>query len=375
MPARVKDRIRLHLTRPGWVYVAVVLLLGFAAGRNGAVLMFGMFGCLIGAVAYSAISAWRMLRKVEVHRELPERDWQYRTIHVGYYLHNRGRGSVLGLEVAEIAPAGVETAAGYGVSIPAGGGFRAGGRLVARRRGRIELPGIELRTRFPFGLVCGVRRVPAAATIVIWPARGSLRRPLLARGAAQTSSAAPSRASGGQDEFFGLREYRRDDNPRWIHWKRSASSGTLVVRELARARPEVLWIVLDAHPGAPGETMLRFAATLADHAFARGYRVGLAMAGRGGVKLLAPGPGRGRRAEVLDALAQYEAGAGGGLGQTLELLRRRRLSEAQVVVISGEASSARGALPRVTGLTLIDADAMGRAFQDDPAAAGEGPCP
>jgi len=241
----IKETVRLYLTGPGWMYLGVVLVLGFAAARNGASLMLGVFGCLMGAVAFSGLLAWRMLRQVEIHRELPDRDWQYRTIHLGYYLHNRGRLPCLGLEVEEIAPEGIDSAAGYCVSIPAGGAFRAGGRFVARQRGRIDLPGIVLRTRFPFGLVRAVRRIGRPATIVIWPARGSLRRALLKGGAAQTSTAGPSRASGGQDEFFGLREYRVDDNPRWIHWKRSATHGALVVREMARPRPEVLWIVVD----------------------------------------------------------------------------------------------------------------------------------
>jgi uncharacterized protein (DUF58 family) len=253
-----------------------------------------------------------MVARLEVHRELPPRAWQAESVYYGYYLRNpRRRSSGLGIRLCEINPRAVENAEGYCVHLPPRSVFRAGSRLAALRRGRIELEGIELASRFPFGLTMVSKEFDQPASLVIWPAKGALRTDLLRRGAMESSSAKPGRLQGGQDEFFGLREYRQGDNPRWIHWRRSAGRTVPVVREMAHPVPDVLFVVVDVrreggrpvHPEEPRERRLRFAATLIDDACRRGYQVGLAAGTPGGAGIFPPAAGRGPRRDVLDALA------------------------------------------------------------------------
>jgi uncharacterized protein (DUF58 family) len=52
------------------------------------------------------------------------------------------------------------------------------------------------------------------------------------------------------DEFSGLREYRRGDDRRHIHWKSVARTGELVVKEFGQDAPRRHAVVLDLHrPG------------------------------------------------------------------------------------------------------------------------------
>jgi uncharacterized protein (DUF58 family) len=200
----------------------------------------------------------------------------------------------------------------------------------------------------------------------------------------ETSSAAPSPATGGQDEFFGLREYRPDDNPRWIHWRRSASRSQPVVREMARPQSEVLWVILDtrvtdssASAHAAREKSLRFAATLIDHAFARGYKVGLAMAFRSGVATYPAAPGRGQRSALLDALALADDNTQWGLAETLGRLSRSALGQAQVIVISpAEEEPPFGQLRAIRGacrhLSVLSGRRIEECFEDLPVPPPEG---
>ena len=342
---------RFRITQMGWAFLAISLMICAGAVNVQAPLLFLMFGVMFSLLTISVFITLRTVSQADLRRDVPSRVWQNQTVHLGYYLSNpRRRGSLLGLEVVEIAPQGVQAASAYCVHLGPRSVFRAGGRFAARRRGRIRLNLVRLATQFPFGLIAARRDIVAPADMVVWPARGRLKRGLLQGGAVETSRSAPSPVSGGQDEFFGLREYRSGDNPRWIAWKRSATRPTPVVREMARPLPEVLMVVLDTFcPGDAGadfhalrEKMIRFAGTLIDHALSRGYLVGLALGRPGGAEYHRPAPGRGQLRTLLDALADVEEKVQRPLEETLARVEPAAVRGAVVVVVSPNAARETG---------------------------------
>lgn len=366
-----------RLTWAGWAFLGISTLVGLAAARSQAGLLYVIFGGLMGALHVSVFAARRIVAAVSVRREAPSRAWQHQTVHLGYYLRNtRRRSVVLDLAVEELPAEDVDAAGGYCVHLPPRAVFRAAGRLAPHRRGRLRLPGFRVRTNFPFGLVAASKSYRQAASLLVWPAKGRLKARLLQRGATEISPAAPSPATGGQDEFFGLREYRPDDNPRWIHWRRSATRTTPVVREMSRPLPEVLWIVLDTYLKDTSkarhdarERMIRFAATLIDQAFARGYQVGLALAYRDGVATYAPAAGRGQRCTVLDALAVVDTNTSRPIEETIGALRPGQLRQAQVTVVVAEAGNTRAAagLRRLCRhFVVVREDTLAEVFEDAP---------
>jgi uncharacterized protein (DUF58 family) len=379
-------RVRLRLTVAGWIYLVIAGVVCVAAVKSQAAMLFVMFGGMIGGILVSVMLARRMLSGVEMGRDVPDQVWQNQTVHLGYYLCNRRkRGSCIGISVEEAHPEGIETARGYCTHLPAGATFRAGGRFVVRKRGRIRLKGAEVGTIFPFGLLAASRAIPLPRSLVVWPARGQLKRMLLRRGAMETSSAAPSRATGGQDEFFGLRDYRADDNPRWIHWRRSALRASPVVREMCHPLPEALMIVLDTHLGDVSqeslhrrERMIRFAGTLVHYAFAKGYQVGMALPCDAKVAIFPPASGIGQQRQILDALADIGLNTTQPLEGTLRMLKRGLLRDCQLVVLTMKAGRIdRAALAPVRAacreFSLVGEDELKEVFEDDPLAASEKP--
>ena len=374
---------RMHLTLAGWLFLAMAVLVGLVAVKSQAALMFVVFGGMMGALHMSAILAHRSIAAVMLNREVPDRVWQNQTIHMGYFLRNcRKRTPCLGLHVEELSPEGVESATGYCVYLPPRSVFRAGARFAARRRGRIQFRGVRLRTVFPFSLISSAKNIRQEASMVVWPAKGRLRRELLYRGAVETSSSAPSPATGGQDEFFGLREFRPDDNPRWIHWRRSANRPTPIVREMAAPLPEILWVLLDTYWDDLSELgqhnrerRIRFAATLIDHAFTRGYKVGLLAAYQSRVLVHQPKAGLGHRRKLLDALAEVDDNSRIRLEEAIAHLRRGWLGQAQVIIVTDEVGRISDALATVRiacrHLTAVDSERMRNIFEDSPLAEAE----
>jgi uncharacterized protein (DUF58 family) len=284
----------------------------------------------------SAFIAGRTVRRVDVTRAAPDRLWQGQPVYVSYFLTNTHRWfSCMGLTLRDKPQADLETVNGYCTHLRPHGTFRSGARIVASKRGRAALNEIELSTRFPFSLVRAWRRSVQAQDVVVWPARGRLKTELLQRGAALVSAAAPSTTSGGQDEFFGLRDFRADDNPRLIHWRRSAGRPNPLVREMTRPRPDVLMIVIDTAADGPlAEKLLRLAATLIDHAMTRGYQVGLALPADDGVRVIPPAAGRAQLRDLLDALAEADVETSLPLTDTVATLQPDWLRHAQVTVLS-----------------------------------------
>lgn len=377
-------QVQYRLTAAGYAYLVTALLIGVASVRSQMPLGFILFGAMIGALHVSVAMARGAMSAVDLRREAPERAWQNQTVHLGYFLRHTGRrGTALGLRVEDLPPSGVESVTGYCLHLHKGETFHAGGRFVARRRGRVRFQEIRLSTVFPFMLVRATKRFSQPASLVVWCARGRLTGRLLRRGARQSTDAPPSPSGGGQDEFIGLREYRScDDNPRWIHWRRSAGRAQPVVREMARPLPDRLWLVLDTRTGegygdsAELEKRLRFAATLVDHAFSRGYQVGLALAGSEGPRVYAPAAGIGQRHFVQDALAVARQQGRYSPDDVVGALRPGWARESVVVLASGAAAPlGEGMLEALrrdcVQLHLLDRPALDAMFQDDPHAVAE----
>ncbi len=380
---RKKHRTTLKMTLTGWGFLLLSLLVGLAAMRTTREMpmMFILFGVMLGGMVISLVISRGMVMKINVHRELPARAWQYETLYFGYFLRNtRRRGASLGLTLQEIAPLGVEDSRGYCVHLPGGSVFRAGSRLTAARRGRIDLKGICLTTCFPFGLAIVKRQISQPASLVVWPGKGIIKTDLLHHGAVVSSSDRPSRLQGGQDEFFGLRDYRTGDNPRWIHWRRSAGREAPIVREMTHPVPDVLLLLLDVRLDESEpltewlrERLLRFAATVIDHAMGRGYQVGMALAGTDEMKFLAPKSGVGTRCDLLDALADVRDPITITIEQLILRLPLVSLRNAQVLLISStreqiDPNQLMQLASASRHLRILGANELDAVFEDNPLA-------
>ena len=187
-------------------------------------------------------------------------------------------------------------------------------RVPTRRRGRLGLGPARLSVTDPFGLVRAARRVRGRDDVLVWPVPLGVATPRWrGHGDARIHPAVPlPRTPGpGGEELLGLRPYDPGDDLRRIHWRTSARTDTLMVRQDDRSRPPAVTIVLDTRPPAPGgagiEQFERAVGVVAGLALActraeqpcvivttAGDRLGGPTAARGGARGLAA---------MLDALA------------------------------------------------------------------------
>jgi len=115
--------------------------------------------------------------------------------------------------------------------------------LTFARRGVYTLGPAELRVADPFGLLRFSRRDRETTEVVVYPQIYELRGfPL--RGGNMDAGTTGSRGRRGE-EFANLREYRRGDDKRHIHWKSLAHTGELFVKEFSLQAPRRHTVALD----------------------------------------------------------------------------------------------------------------------------------
>jgi uncharacterized protein (DUF58 family) len=117
----------------------------------------------------------------------------------------------------------------YFLKIPPGRTQRTSYRHTFSRRGRYRFDGFRIATRFPFTMFRKSRDTESASDVLVFPRLHPVTRPAPRP---RELGAGPSHRLGRRGEFFGLREWKDGDDRRSIHWRSTARTGRLVVREV-----------------------------------------------------------------------------------------------------------------------------------------------
>ena len=371
--------MRAGLTRSG----LAVLLAGPVLGAGGWALGYPELAVLaVAAVASVALAVATVC--------VPPRLWVDR--HVEPARVSRGDLALGLVEVRNLgrrpAPASVATdvvgAMEVAVHLPrlAGGARRTTTyRLPTVRRGVIPVGPLRVERRDPLGLARATLARGRTSTFVVHPRVLPLAG-LLAGRSRSLDGPTAQRAPRGTVTFHALREYVVGDDLRHVHWRSTARTGTLMVKEhVDTSRPETV-LVLDTRPSSYAEDALDFeeavdvVASLAVACTAVGFPVrilttdGLRLGGRQPAR--DPGP-------LLDRLAVVALAAGGSLATTCAALGRERAGDTTVVVtgvagaedlravgalrrrfdrvalVSLRADAATAPTPRLQGIATVDA--------------------
>jgi uncharacterized protein (DUF58 family) len=148
--------------------------------------------------------------------------------------------------------------------------------LKPARRGRLRVELASVGSLFPFGFLRKDIGTDVAVETVVWPAPVDYRRHEVLTTRRAAGGERMARAGTGGD-LRALRRYAAGDSHRLIHWKASARTRTLLVRQFAAESAEsyAIWLRTDAEVWTRPEQFevaVSLAATLAEDLF-RGGRL------------------------------------------------------------------------------------------------------
>ena len=251
----------VKITREGKIFSVLTLLIGMAAVNTGNNLLYLILGMMSSFIITSGLLSTLSLRKIQVYRTLPEHVFATKPFSVKITLVNPKRlFPSFSLLVEDLSQTPSERQKAYFIKIPAKSQETLRYTLVFNRRGLHRLGGLKISTGYPFGLCMRARVLNLEETVLVYPRIDPITD-LRTQTAFLEGEWETARKGMGTD-FKGIRDYTPGDNSRCIHWKTTAKSSRLMVKEFEDEDKRKVSLVVDtAHPslvegrggeGAPG---------------------------------------------------------------------------------------------------------------------------
>ena len=247
-------RMEYRITREGWIYTGGIVLVALAAINTGNNLLFLILACLIASILMSGILSSVTLAGVEMRMELPEHIFARQTVRSVVELKNEKLTlpsfslRVEGVKKKDSDAAAILQTPAYFPYLPKGEPMKQSVPMQFPRRGVYRQEAFRIVTRFPFGFLQKARRLDLASEALVYPSVEAT--PEFLEVVPGIQGAIESLAKGRGQDLYALRDYQPTDSARHVHWKASARSGSLMVREFAREDDCRVVLVFDAHSSA-----------------------------------------------------------------------------------------------------------------------------
>jgi uncharacterized protein (DUF58 family) len=356
-PATGDPRRTTTLTRRGWSLTGAAFGLAIGSYLLGTVEMLVVGLAALALVLFA--TAWLRLPpppSLAVSRRVhPDR------LHVGsegridLLVENLGTRSTPLLAATDWFDEGRRAARFLVPPLAAGATARAAYRIPTRRRGRYRVGPLSISVTDPFGVARRSEPSAGEAELIVRPRVHDIVAPVAVGSrisADHEATSAKAVVSDLGDEFVTLREYELGDDLRRVHWRSTARTGDLMIRQdEARWRSRAA-VVLDVQPGAHDEASFEVAVEAAASVTARLARL------RRRVELVTSagellGTGGDPRHDVIDVLATVGPDERDQLSAVFEQLRAHRRVDLVVAVLGRVTPDVLRALDAFGGIGVI----------------------
>lgn len=350
------------LTRQGWLVAlgGVALVVGGRVIGGSELFALGLVAAVLLVVAILLVGASRL--DLEVGRSVhPTRVQVGTPTRVELVVRNRRAATtpVLRLRDAVSGTRGAEL-----LVAPLSRAERAVAayRLPTDRRGLVQVGPLDVVVEDPFGVARLTTTAAPEVTVVVYPRVDPIEPLPYTTGHDPLAGARQPNSLGrtGED-FYALRPYVVGDDLRRVHWPSSARHDELLVRQNELPWQGRTTVLLDvrksAHAGDSLEVAVSAAASIVAATARRNDLVRLVTTGGSDSDFA---PGADHVEAIMEHLAVVPASHGGSLRRAVELLGRRSMGGALVVVLADvPADDLRAAATlrsRYGSLTIVHVD-------------------
>ncbi len=266
-------KMEYRVTFEGWIYLGGIILVALAALNTGNNLLFLILASLIALVLMSGILSSITLSGIGMRLVLPEHIFAGQPVRAMVELENEKLTlPSFSLRVEATKAKGTKTAAMletpvYFPYLPKHDRVQQTIPVTFPRRGVYRQEAFRIVTRFPFGFLRKARQLNLKTEALVYPSVDPTAEYLQILPGLE--GALESLAKGRGQDLYALREYLPTDSARHVHWKASARSGSLMVREFTREDDCRIQLVLDPHVSAEEFARLKSGALALNERFER----------------------------------------------------------------------------------------------------------
>lgn len=242
-PSRVE---RTKLTLTGWILILVAMGIGSAAYNTASNILFMTLSLLLSSLILSGILSLINFKKLRWELVVPSR-LQVGEVGAAEIKLTNAKTIFPSMSLAfRVGHSGTNNAESIYLphALRVGGSARLEWTFTPDRRGRCEILLDGAESKFPFGFIRKTVGATQRESVLVWPARVAYQFREQAEGRNRNQGFSRLRIGQGSD-LLKIREYQAGDPPRLIHWKATARSRRLMVRELAQEGAEGYHLFLD----------------------------------------------------------------------------------------------------------------------------------
>ncbi len=275
----------LRITKRGALFVLTLMAIAFASFNTGNNLLILVLSTMLSAILVSAIVSSGILRKLRMSLSLPSDIHAGRKVILFLAIQNLKRrmpAFALSLKGRFQQPGEQRQATTIDEKsfpfIRPQDSSRLRIECVFEKRGVFSPEDFNVTTTFPFGFFVRGRPLDVEGQVVIYPFvldAEILRR----RFPDLLSGPREAQRKGSGNSLYNIRPYQTGDRARQVHWKSTAKTGELMVKDFAqeRGRPLRIFFSTQLHERTPEslglfEDGVSLAASLAHFHFSRGRR-------------------------------------------------------------------------------------------------------
>ncbi len=233
------------VTKAGAGYIALLLLVAAAAIYSGSNLIYLVLSAMLAAMLVSGLVSRLDLSGLQLRLALPDHLFAGQPALARIAVRNLKRWMPsVGFKVC-VVDEGADFALQdlYFPYLGPQEELSASSQATFSQRGRYRNGQVALETRFPFGFVTRRVKLRLNDEIVVYPSVEMTQD--VARTLEELERQAQGRTRGDSHDLYRIRPAVSGDSARFVHWKATARSGDLWVREFARDDERRVKLVFD----------------------------------------------------------------------------------------------------------------------------------
>lgn len=245
MILKKKTHFLFKIEKAGFFFILISIGLGLSALNSGNNILYFVFSTMMTFLIISGILSTQNLKYLKVKWKIPSYIFAQKTVYFRAEIFNRKRlfpsfSIKLSLKVQ-----GLEESSEFLLYV---GNREKEELLVGKffpRRGIWKINGYYISSLFPFNLFERKRFYEIEEEVLVYPKIVELY-PFLPDELYSLGDIS-SKSKGFEEDFYGLRDWREEDDKRYIHWKISAKKGKIIIKELAQPKKAFITLIVDPY--------------------------------------------------------------------------------------------------------------------------------